>query len=128
MGGEEAPFPVQEGEMKLAKLVEELALKVRTAQKGLEREVKGGYASDLLSDVMANSQEGDVWVTIQAHPNIVAVATLRDLAGIILANGRQPDAETLQRAEEETVPLLCTSLPTFEVVGRLYRLGIHGRG
>jgi len=114
--------------MKLTTLVEELALKVQTAQKGLGREVKGGYASDLLSDVMANSQEGDVWVTIQGHPNIVAVATLRDLAGIILANGRQPDAETLQRAEEEEMPLLCTSLPTFEVVGRLYRLGIHGRG
>ena len=128
MGGEETPFPVQEGEMKLTKLVKELALKVQTARKELEREVQGGYASDLLSDVMANSQEGDVWVTIQAHPNIVAVATLRDLAGIILANGRQPDAETLQRAEEEAVPLLCTSLPTFEVVGRLYRLGIHGRG
>jgi predicted transcriptional regulator len=114
--------------MKLTTLVEELALKVQTAQKGLERAVQGGYASDLLSDVMANSQEGDVWVTIQGHPNIVAVAALRDLAGIILANGRQPDAETLQRAEEEEMPLLCTSLPTFEVVGRLYRLGIHGRG
>lgn len=114
--------------MKLTKLVEELALTVQAAQKGLEREVKGGYASDLLSDVMANSQEGDIWVTIQVHPNIVAVAALRDLAGIILANGRQPDAETVQRAEEEGIPLLGTSLPTFEIVGRLYRLGIHGHG
>lgn len=114
--------------MKLAKLIEELALTVKTTQGGLEREVKGGYASDLLSDVMANSQEGDVWVTIQGHPNIVAVATLRDLAGIILANGRQPDAETVQRAEEEGVPILCTPLPTYKVVGELYHLGIHGQG
>ena len=114
--------------MKLAKLIEELALTVKTAQGGLDREVKGGYASDLLSDVMANSQEGDVWVTIQAHPNIVAVATLRDLAGIILANGRQPDAETVQRAKEEGVPIMCTSLPTYQVVGKLYHLGIHGQG
>jgi predicted transcriptional regulator len=114
--------------MKLAKLVEELALTIKAAQGGLVREVKGGYASDLLSDVMANSQEGDIWVTIQGHPNIVAVATLRDLAGIILANGRQPDAETVQRAEEEGIPILCTPLQTYEVVGRLYRLGIHGQG
>jgi predicted transcriptional regulator len=114
--------------MKLAKLVEELALTVKTAQGGLTKEVKGGYASDLLSDVMANSQEGDIWVTIQGHPNIVAVATLRDLAGVILANGRQPDAETLQRAEEEGIPILCTPLQTYEVAGRLYRLGIHGHG
>jgi predicted transcriptional regulator len=114
--------------MKLAKLVEELALTVKAAHEGLAKEVKGGYASDLLSDVMANSQEGDVWVTIQGHPNIVAVATLRDLAGIILANGRQPDAETLQRAEDEGIPILCSPLPTYEVVGRLNSLGIHGHG
>ena len=128
MGGEEAPFPAQEGEMKLTELIDELALTVKSAKKGLDREVKGGYASDLLSDVMAHSQEGDVWVTIQGHPNIVAVATLRDLAGIILANGRQPNEQTVQRAEEEGIPILCTSLPTFEVAGRLYRLGIHGHG
>lgn len=114
--------------MKLEKLIEELALTVKTAQKGLDREVKGGYTSDLLSDVMANSQEGDVWVTIQGHPNIVAVATLRDLAGIILANGKQPDAETVQRAEDEGVPILCTPLPSYEVAGKLYHLGIHSQG
>jgi predicted transcriptional regulator len=128
MGRKTAPFTTQEGEMKLTNVVDELALAVKAAQEGLDREVKGGYASDLLSDVMANSQEGDIWVTIQGHPNIVAVATLRDLAGIILANGRQPDEETLQRAEEEGLPILCTPLPTYEVVGKLYHLGIHSQG
>jgi BioD-like phosphotransacetylase family protein len=112
--------------MRLTGLIQELALTVQSAVKRLDREVKGGYASDLLSDVMAHSKEGDVWVTIQGHPNVVAVAVLRDLAGIILANGRQPDAATVQRAEEEGIPILCTPLPTYEVVGRLYRLGIHG--
>jgi DRTGG domain len=113
--------------MKLTELMKKLALTVRSAERRLDREVEGGYAGDLLSDVMAHSKAGDIWVTIQGHPNVVAVATLRDLAGIILANGRQPDAETVQRAEEEGIPLLCTPLPTYEVVGRLYRLGIHGQ-
>jgi hypothetical protein len=114
--------------MKLAEFVGEFKMAVKAVPGGLDREVKGGYAGDLLSDVMANSKEGDIWVTIQGHPNVVAVATLRDLAGIILANGRQPDVETVQRAEEEGVPILCTPLPTYEIVGRLYRLGIHGHG
>ncbi len=113
--------------MKLIELVDELKLTIKAAPGGLDREVRGGYASDLLSDVMANSQEGDIWVTIQGHPNIVAVATLRDPTGIILANGRQPDEQTIQRAEEEGIPVTCTPLPTFEVVGRLYRLGIVGQ-
>ena len=113
--------------MKLSEIIKELALTIQSAAGRLDREVTGGDASDLLSDVMAHSKEGDIWVTIQGHPNVVAVATLRDLAGIILANGRQPDAETVQRAEEEGVPILCTPLPTYEIVGRLYRLGIHGQ-
>ncbi|OGP94138.1 MAG: serine kinase [Deltaproteobacteria bacterium RBG_16_54_18] len=113
--------------MKLSEIIKELALTIQSAAGRLDREVTGGYASDLLSDVMAHSKEGDIWVTIQGHPNVVAIATLRDLAGIILANGRQPDAETVQRAEEEGVPILCTLLPTFDVVGRLHRLGIHGK-
>jgi predicted transcriptional regulator len=113
--------------MKLAELVDECKLVVKAVAGSLGREVRGGYAGDLLSDVMANSKEGDIWVTIQGHPNVVAVAALRDLAGIILANGRQPDVETVQRAEEEGIPILCTPLPTYEIVGRLYRLGIHGQ-
>jgi hypothetical protein len=72
VGGETASFPTQEGEMKLVNVVDELSLTVKTAQGGLDREVQGGYASDLLSDVMANSHEGDIWVTIQGHPNIAA--------------------------------------------------------
>lgn len=114
--------------MNLENLVRNLKLSVMSVPGRLDREVKGGYASDLLSDVMAHSREGDIWVTIQGHPNIVAIATLRDLSGIILANGRQPDAETVERAEEEGVPILCTPMSTFEVVGRLYSLGIHGQG
>jgi len=113
--------------MKLADVREKLQLTVRAGEDRLERSVQGGYASDLLSDVMAHSEEGDIWITIQGHPNIVAVATMRELAAIIIANGRQPDEETIDRAHEEGIPILCTPMPTFEVVGRLYELGIHGQ-
>lgn len=91
------------------------------------REVRGGYASDLLSDVMANSREGDLWVTLQKHVNIVAVAQLNGHAAIVLVNGRRPEPETVTRAEEEGIPIVSTELPTFDVVGILYSLGIRGR-
>jgi hypothetical protein len=91
------------------------------------REVGGGYASDLLSDVMGNGQEGDLWVTMQKHVNIVAVAQLKGLAGIVLVNGRQLEPEAAARAEEEHVPVIRTSLPAFDVVGILYGLGVRGR-
>ena len=114
--------------MKLADLVEKLSLEVRSAQQRLDNEVTGGYASDLLSDVIGNSQEGNVWVTLQIHQNIIAVASMKDLAGIILVGDREPEEDTVQKAETESIPLLISKLPAFELVGRLYALGIRGGG
>ena len=90
-------------------------------------EIRGGYASDLLSDVMGNSREGDIWVTMQKHVNIVAVAQLNGLAAIVLVNGRQPEPDTLARAEEMSIPIISTPMQAFEAIGILHSLGIHGR-
>ena len=92
-----------------------------------QREVQGGFASDLLSDVMGNSREGDLWVTMQKHVNIVAVAQLNGLAAIVLVNGRKPEPDTAARAEEMGIPIISTPLQAFDVVGILYALGIRGR-
>jgi predicted transcriptional regulator len=91
------------------------------------KEILGGYVSDLLSDVMGNSREGDVWITVQKHVNIVAVAQLNELAAIVLVNGRKPEPETIERAEEKGVPIISTPLQAFEVIGILYDSDIHGR-
>ena len=90
-------------------------------------EVRGGYAADLLSDTMGNSREGDLWVTMQKHLNIVAVAQLKGLAGIVVVNGRQPEEAAVARAEAERIPIISTELPAFDVIGILYSQGIRGR-
>ena len=114
--------------MKLVELVNTLDLTVAAAKDHLDTEVTGGYASDLLSDVIAHGQVGNIWITLQIHVNIVAVASLKDMAGVVLINGRQPDADTVQRADAEGIPILTSKLPMFELVGRLYELGIRGEG
>jgi hypothetical protein len=108
--------------MKIKDISEKLQLKALTSQDKLDGEVKGGYTSDLLSDVIANSKEGDLWITLQTHQNIIAVAKLKDLAGIVIVNNREPDDETLQKAKLENVPLLCTPEMAFEISGKLYAL------
>ena len=121
-------FSVETGgrPLKLQEISRQLSLEVRAAAENLDRNVTGGYASDLLSCVMAKAQPGNVWVTIQGHPNIVAVASLLDLAGIVVAEGMSIDAATLEKAEEENIPVLTTSLTTYTVVGELCKLGIRG--
>jgi predicted transcriptional regulator len=107
-------------------IAKSFGLETRAARDHLHEEVTGGYASDLLSDVIAHSRKGNLWITIQTHPNIVAVATMKELAGIILTGGREPDPETLRKAEEEGIPILVSPVFTFELAGRLYQKGISG--
>lgn len=106
--------------MKLKDIVERLELEVLTETASLDIDIRGGYASDLLSDVIANSREGDLWITLQTHQNVIAVAKLKDLCGILLIGGRKPDPATLAKAEEENVPVVGTTGRTFETSGKIY--------
>ena len=108
--------------MKLMEIIEKLQFEVLTAKDKLDEEVTGGYTSDLLSDVIANSKKGSLWITLQTHQNIIAVARLKDLAGIIIVNNREPDVDTLAKAKEENVPLLRSREMAFEISGKLYAL------
>ena len=110
--------------MNLEKIVRELDLKVFSGFDKLNTDVLDGYTGDLLSDVMANSKAGNVWITMQVHVNIVAVAVLKELAAIIIVNGRHPAEDTIKKAAIEKVPILSSTLTAFDVTGRLYFIGV----
>ena len=92
-----------------------------------EFEIQGGYVSDLLSNVMANAQQGDVWVTMQAHQNIIAVASLLGLSAVIVTGGAEPDNDTIAKAGQEGINLFTTQAHSFAIVGLLYEHGVRGR-
>ena len=102
-----------------------LDLKVFGRSRGLDREITGGYTSDLLSDVMGHAENGKIWITLQTHKNVLAIASLKDLAAVILIKGLEPDADMLAQAEEEGIPVLGTNDPAFETTGKLYNLLSH---
>ncbi|MGD9517927.1 MAG: DRTGG domain-containing protein [Armatimonadota bacterium] len=109
----------------VSEVAERLGLLLAAGEEGLEAEVTGALASDLLSYVMANGKSGQLWLTIQTHPNIVAVAALAHLAGIVIVSGFEPEEDTLARAEEEGMPILLTAETAYTVAGRLYELGVR---
>jgi hypothetical protein len=112
--------------MILQDVIEHLQLRVLTSSTNLSHvHVYQGYVSDMLSCVVAGAPNGCVWVTLLAHSNIVAVATLLDIPAIIITEGAQPDETTLERANEKEIALLSTRSPSFEVVGRLWHMGIR---
>ena len=108
--------------MKVKELVEKLNLQVLSGAQGLDRDIDGCYVSDLLSDVMGNAEMGNVWVTLQTHKNVMAIASLKELACVVLVKGQTASEDTLEQSNEEGIPFLSTTMQTYETVGKIYQL------
>ncbi len=109
----------------LQNIIEALDLKVLTNQQDFNQSFPtSGYASDLLSCVMAGAKNGGVWVTLQSHINVVAVAALLEQSAVIITENGVPEADVLAKAADQEVTLLSTPLTLYEVVGRLYEMGL----
>lgn len=105
-------------------IISKLNLTLLGGEQGLNKEVTGAYTCDLLSDVMGNVDDGNAWITLQTHKNVMAIASLRDLSAVILVKGLQPDVDMLEKANEEGIPVLSTNEQAFEISGKLFQL-IH---
>ena len=110
----------------LKEIIERLNLQAVSSAPLANQSVAGGYAADLLSCAMKGAKKDYVWVTLQSHLNVVAVASLLNLAGVIITEGNRPDHETIARAEKEGVVLMVTPKTTYTVVGELTLLGVRG--
>jgi hypothetical protein len=112
--------------MTLQEVIEKLNLKLLTEGKEFGTIIPtSGYASDLLSCVMAGAKSKGLWITLQAHVNIVAVAALLDLSAVIITEGAQPDAPTIAKANDQGVTLLSSTEPTYVIAGKLWEMGLR---
>jgi len=112
--------------MNLQQIIDQLNLTVLTEPHDFaEITPTGGYSSDLLSCVMAGAKKGHLWITLQAHLNIVAIAALNEVAAIIITENAQPEATSIAKANQQGVILLSTPQPTYEINGKLWELGIQ---
>lgn len=84
--------------------------------------VRGGYTSDLLSDVMARAEEDCVLITCQAHKNTIAVAVLKDLAAVVVVNDRPIPDDMREAARDEGIPLFTASDDQYTASWRLHDL------
>ena len=88
----------------------------------MDKLVTSAYCSDLLSDVMGNGDEDQLWITLQTHKNALAVAALKDMSGILLVNNHQPNTDTLEASNKEGIPVLGSHKAAFELCGLLYQM------
>lgn len=107
--------------MTVKELSEKLGLEPLSVPDG-NREVCGGYAGDLLSWVMGRAKSGDAWVTIMSNINVVAVATLRDVSCVILAENSEVENKVLEKAAEENVNVFRSPDGTFDLCSKISEL------
>jgi len=109
--------------MKLSELAGKLDLKGVTAV--FDKEITGVYMSDMVSDVIANAQAGNLLVTLQVHSNVIAAANLVDLAGIVVTQGKRPPEDVVRMAEKAKISLFTTDLNRWQVATKLYEAGVR---
>lgn len=110
--------------MKVAELKKALGAKVLNEGVDLGGEVKSAYVCDLLSWVMAKGAPGTAWVTVMNHMNVIAVATLLDMACVVIPENIAVEKETLDKAAEEEIPVLSTDKSAYEIAGIMYQHGL----
>lgn len=112
--------------MNLADIARTLNLTLLTEAKDFSQiQPSGGYTSDMLSCVMSGAPREGIWITLQAHGNIVAVAALLDLAAVVITENAMPEPATVARANEKGITLYATAAGSFEIAGRLWAMGIR---
>ena len=111
--------------MTTQELIEKTGL--RPLSKFENRNVEGVYISDMVSDVMAGAKSGNIWLTVQTHKSIVPAANLVDVAAINITGGKQVPVETVELASKYNIAILSSDLATFQLVGKLYELGIAAK-
>jgi serine kinase of HPr protein (carbohydrate metabolism regulator) len=110
----------------MAVTVKELAdkLSLKAVNDIHDKEIHGVFISDMLSDVMAGAQAGNVWVTVQTHKNTVAAANLVDISAIIIARGKAVPEDTVQMADRVGLTVFTTELDSYQIAVQLYEAGL----
>lgn len=108
--------------MTLHDVVRALRCDVRSCAGCLDRSVSGAYVGDLLSEAMARSGPGMLWITRQVHAAMVGVAALKEHAAVLIVHGAAPDIAVCAKADREQVVILTTGLPAFDAAGIIYGL------
>ena len=107
--------------MTVAELSEKLGAK-NICLPNPDREVVGAYTGDLLSWVMGRAPADCAWVTIMSNLNVVAVASLADVACVILSEDVIPDDDALAKADVQGINLLSVSCGSYETCAKLSEL------
>ncbi|MBI9014874.1 MAG: hypothetical protein JEZ08_21775 [Clostridiales bacterium] len=112
--------------MKLREIAELLNCDVLVGEKFLDREVKYAFGSDLMSDVLAYTEEDTVLLTGLCNNQVIRTAEMLDLKSIVFVRGKCPTEEIVNLAKEDDILILRTEHTMYSASGILYSHGLQG--
>ena len=112
--------------MTVKELIELTGSRNMTPEADLNTEVTCGYTCDLLSWVMAHGKAGMAWITVQTHMNVIAVASLMEMAAVIIPEDIEMEGPTLEKAREEGIAVLQSGKTAFELCALMAQAGLPG--
>ncbi len=110
--------------MKISQILEISEGTMLTPNADLNTDILGGFAGDLMSDVLASIQPESVLITGLSNPQVIRTALIADVRVVIFARGKQPAPETIKLAVEERLPVITSELGLYEISGRLLQNGL----
>jgi len=110
--------------MKISEIIELVEGKLLTPYANLETTIRGGFAGDLMSDVLASIEPDSVLITGLMNPQVIRTALIADIKLVIFARGKTPSMDTLKLAISERIPVVNTQLGLYEISGRLMKAGL----
>ena len=113
--------------MNVKELTELIEAKDMTPEADKTAEVTCGYTCDLLSWVMAHGAAGMAWVTVQTHMNVIAVASLMEMAVVIIPEGIEMEEPSLEKARDEGITVLQSDKTAYEICAILAKAGLPGK-
>jgi predicted transcriptional regulator len=113
--------------MTVSEIAQKCGWKLLAGKDGSENEVNSCYAGDLLSWVMGRAGEGNLWFTVMGNVNAIAVATLRDISGIVLTESAPLDDDAAKRADMQSIPVYQTEENTYDTAVKVYEILKNGQ-
>jgi predicted transcriptional regulator len=104
-----------------------LECKNLTGDELLSRDIEYCYATDMMSDVLKSCKIGSLLITGLVNQQVIQVAEIMDLKGIVFVSGKEPSSDIIENAKEKNLPMLATEKHLFEACGILYSAGLRGK-
>ncbi len=100
--------------MKVNELIDKNLFQVVNTGNNIERDISKVFCCDLLSVAMGRAPAGSAWVTVMGNINTLAVASLTEVAVVVLAEGAALDETAASKAKEQNITVLQSEMPVFE--------------